>query len=146
MILFLPWLTVPFLGVNTFKKYLPAVLFSGTFTKALDMYGENKKWWRFYKGIGPLDSMNFFNFGPYLVTSLWLLKISYGKFPFYLIVNSINHLLFTFLGLKYLKRYKIASLVNMKKLTYLLLLTFRGLVLYTFQLITDFDTQNQKTH
>jgi hypothetical protein len=144
VLLFLPWITVPFLGVNTLKKYLPTSLFICTFTKALDMFGENKKWWRFYKGIGPFDSMNFFNFGSYLVTSLWVLKISFGKFPLYLLINAINHILFTFLGLKYLKRYKIASLVNMKKLPYLGLLTLRGLVLYGFQLINDLRKSNYK--
>lgn len=144
ILFFLPWLTLPFLGINAFKKYLPSALFSCTFTKALDMFGENKKWWHFYKGIGPLDSMNFFNFGPYFVISLWMLKLLYGKFRLYLIFSSITHIIYTFIGLKYVKRYKIGSLVSMKKLTYLLLLTFRGLVLYAFQLINDLSKQNSK--
>ncbi|GHI01643.1 hypothetical protein [Neobacillus kokaensis] len=145
IMLILPWITVPFLGVNSFKKYLPSALFSCIFTKALDMYGKKNKWWKFYKGIGLLDSMTFFNFGPYLVTSLWMLKTTYGKFPLYLIVNAINHITFTFIGLKLLKRYKIAgSLVKMNKLQYLLLLTFRGLVLYGFQLIIDLKKSNDK--
>jgi hypothetical protein len=70
-ILFLPWLTIPLLGRNAFKKYLPAAIFICTFTKAIDIFGEKKKWWRFYKGIPPLNSMNFFNFGFYFVSSLW---------------------------------------------------------------------------
>ena len=55
-LLMLPWLTVPFLGINTLKKYLPSAIFICTFTKALDMFGEKKKWWHIYKGIGPLKS------------------------------------------------------------------------------------------
>ncbi|MCQ6281707.1 hypothetical protein [Bacillus sp. EB600] len=143
VLLILPWLTVPFLGVNAFKKYLPSALFICTFTKALDMFGEKKKWWRIYKGIGPLDSMNFFNWGPYFVSALWMLKMSYGKFPLYLLINAINHIIFTFFGLKQLKRYKIA-LVNIKKFPYLMLLTLRELVLYGFQLISDLKKSNYK--
>lgn len=142
-LLILPWLTIPLLGVNAFKKYLPSALFICTFTKALDMFGEKKKWWRFYKGIGPLDSMNFFNWGLYFISALWILKMTYGKFPLYLVINSINHIIFTFFGLKQLKRYKIA-LVNMKKFPYLMLLTLRELVLYGFQLIIDLKKSNYK--
>ncbi len=98
-VLILPWLTVPLLGRKTFKKYLPAALFIRTFTKGLDIFGEKKKWWRFYKGIFHLDSMNFFNFGPYLVTSLWVLKFTYGKFPTYLISNLILHICFIYFPL-----------------------------------------------
>ncbi|MED1203683.1 hypothetical protein [Heyndrickxia acidicola] len=133
----LPWLTLPFLGKNTFKKYLPSAIFIVTFTKALDFFGEKKKWWRFYKGIPPLDSMDFFNFGPYFVTSLWMLKLTYGKFPLYFISNTILHILFTFVGLKYLKRYKIASIVKMTKLQHLTMSIIRGLVFYGFQSINE---------
>lgn len=139
----LPWLTVPFIGVKDLKKYLPSALFNCTFTKALDMFGENKKWWHFYRGIGPLDSMNFLNFGPYFVISLWMLKISFGKFPLYFMINVASHILYTFIGLKYLKRYKIVTLENMKKFPYIMLLTLRGLILYSFQLITDLNKQQK---
>ena len=109
--LIVPWLTVPFLGRNSLKKYLSAAIFICTFTKALDIFGEKKKWWRIYKGIPPLKSANFFNFGPYFVSSLWMLKFTFGKFPLYLISNIILHICFVNLGgLKFLKYFKIAYL------------------------------------
>jgi hypothetical protein len=79
-----------------------------TFSKAIQLFGEKKKWWRFYKGIPPLNSANFFNFGPYLVTSLWMLKLTFGKFPLYLISNLILQICFIYLGgLKFFKRIKL---------------------------------------
>jgi hypothetical protein len=143
-LLILPWLTVPFLGVNALKKYLPSAIFICTFTKALDIFGEKKKWWHIYKGIGSLKSVNFFNWGCYFFAALWTLKMTYGKFPLYLIINVINHILFTFFGLKFLKRYKIAS-VNLKKLPYLTLLALRGLLLYGFQLLIDLKKSDEKS-
>ena len=146
-LLILPWLTVPFLGRNSFKKYLPAAFFMSTVTTALDLFGEKKKWWRFYKEVPPLDSMNFFNFGPYVVTSLWILKMTYGKFPLYLISNLILHICFIFLGgLKLVKNYKIFTLEKLTKFQYLAIDFLRALLLYGFQFINNFSQNTKKLH
>jgi hypothetical protein len=138
------WLTVPLLGRKSFKRYLPAAIFISTFTKAIDLFGEKKKWWRFYKGISPFDSMDFFNFGPYLVTSLWSLKLTFGKFPLYLISNTLLHICFIYLGgLKLVKRYKIFSLKNLSKHQYLAIDFLRALFLYGFQYIINFSRKTK---
>ncbi|MBT2722863.1 hypothetical protein [Bacillus sp. ISL-46] len=139
-LLILPWLTVPFFGRNSLKKFLPASIFIATFNKAINLYGEKKKWWRFYKVVPPLDGMTFFNFGPYIVTSLWMLKLTFGKFPLYIISNLILHISFTFLGgLKLLDRYKIGSLVKLTKFQFLVVNSLRALLLYGFQFINNFS-------
>ncbi|MEH7086005.1 hypothetical protein V7139_25160 [Neobacillus drentensis] len=136
-LLVVPWLTVPFLSKKAFRRFLPTALFMATFTKALDFYGEKKNWWKFYSGVGPFNSMNFMNFGPYLVTSLWVLKMTFGKFPLYLITNTILHTSFIFGGLKYVKDFRIFTLENLSKFKYLLIDFVRALILYTFQYITE---------
>jgi hypothetical protein len=145
--LILSWLTIPFMGKNAFKKYLLAGIFICTVTKVLDLYGKRKKWWRFYKGIYPLESMDFFNFGPYFVTSLWMLKMFYGKFWLFLTTNTLLQIVFIFFGLKYVKRYKILSLVFLTKFQYLAIDIFRTILLYAFQLVkenvTNFIKHNQ---
>lgn len=133
----LTWLTLPSLGRNALKKFLPAAIFICILTKILDIVGERKNWWQFYKGIPPLNSMDFFNFGPYFVTSLWMLKFTYGKFWTYLISNTILQLLFIFLGLKYMKRLKILSLEKLPEFQYLAIDIIRTLLLYAFQWIID---------
>ncbi|WP_413306006.1 hypothetical protein AA0X95_04880 [Bacillus sp. 1P10SD] len=136
-LLVLPWLTVPLLGSKAFKRFLPTAIFMCTFTKALDFYGEKKNWWKFYNGIGPFESMNFMNFGPYLVTSLWILKVTFGKFPLYIISNTLLHMSFIFGGLKVVEDNKIFSLENLTKVKYLAINFLRALVLYAFQYITE---------
>jgi hypothetical protein len=136
-LLVLPWLTLPLLGRKAFKRFLPTAIFMCTFTKALDFYGEKKNWWKFYSGIGPFDSMNFMNFGPYLVTCLWVLKMTFGKFPLYIISNTVLHMLFILGGLKYVKGYKIFALENLTKLKYLAINFLRALILYVFQYLTE---------
>lgn len=98
LILIFPWLSIPFIGKRAIKKYLPAAIFICTITSAIDLFGEKKKLWRFYRGIPPLNSMNFFNFGPYFVTSLCMLRMTYGNFLIYMIVNFVLHFCFIFLG------------------------------------------------
>jgi hypothetical protein len=131
--LLLPWLTLPLLGRTALKRFLPSVIFMCIFTKILDVIGRRRKWWQFYKGIPPLNSMDIFNLGPYFVTSLWMLKLTYGKFLLYLLSNVALHVLFIFKGLKYTKRYEILSLVKISKARYLGIDFIRALLLYAFQ-------------
>lgn len=135
--LIIPWLTIPLLGRNAIKKYVPAAIFICTFTKVIDIIGQRKKWWSAYKGIPPLDSIDMLNFGPYFVASLWMLKMTYGKFLIYLISNTVLQSLFIFLGLKYLKRFKIISLEKLTKFQYLAIDFIRAILLYGFQCIDD---------
>lgn len=146
-LLVLPWLTVPFLGRNSLKKYLPTAIFMSIFTVAIDLYGENKKWWRFYREILPfnLTSMNLLNFGPYLVSSLWMLKWTYGKFPLYLISNTILHICFIYFGgVKFANDFKIFTLEKLTKFQYLAIDFLRALILYGFQFINNFSQSQRK--
>jgi hypothetical protein len=138
-LLVVPWLTLPLLGRKAFKRFLPTAIFMCTFTKALDFYGEKKNWWKFYNGIGPFDSMNFMNFGAYLVTSLWVLKLTFGKLPLFIISNTLLHVTFIFGGLKFVDGFKIFSLEQLTKFQYLVLSFFRCLILYAFQYITELN-------
>ncbi|QIZ06835.1 hypothetical protein HFZ78_09040 [Priestia megaterium] len=144
-LLIVPWLTVPLLGRNSFKKYLPAAIFMCTFTKAMEFFGEKKKWWRFYEGVSPIKNANFFNFGPYLVACLWMLKMTFGKFPLYIISNLILHICFIYLGgIKFFKRYKIVSIEGITKFQYLAFDFLRAILLYSFQYINNFSNNRKK--
>ncbi|WP_052352929.1 hypothetical protein [Neobacillus dielmonensis] len=136
-LLVVPWFSLPLLGKKAFKRFLPTAIFMCTFTKALDYYGEKKNWWKFYKGIGPINSMNFMNFGPYLITSLWMLKFTFGRFPLYIMTNSILHMLFIFAGIKPVKNFEIFSLENLSKTKYLGINFIRAMILYAFQTISE---------
>lgn len=138
LLLVLPWLSVPFLSKKSFKRFFPAAIFICTLTSAIDLFGVKNKLWHFYRGIPPFNSMNFYNLGPYFVTSLWILKMTYGKFPLYIIVNFVLHICFSFLGgVKLADRFKIFTFTNFTKLQYIGLNTLRALVLYWFQFIND---------
>lgn len=130
----IPWLTIPLLGRRSFRTFFPASLFMYNFLKVVSVIGKRKKWWGLYEGIPPLNSMDFFMFGPYFITSLWMLKWSYGKFSRFLIYNALLHIVYIFLGLKYMKRYRILN-VKLSKIQYLGYHFSRTLLLYAFEFI-----------
>jgi len=145
-LLVLPWLSIPLIKKSELKKYLPSVMFITILTRAIDEIGVEKKWWRFYKGISIFNSMDFFILGPYVVSSFWMLKLSYGKFPQYLVLNLTMQILFTFFGgVKYAKRFKIFTLDRISRLQYILSTFFRAITLYGFQYIIDFSHNRNRT-
>ena len=134
VIAIIPWLTIPLLGQKSFRIFFPASLFMYIYSKIMSVIGERKKWWGFYEGIPPLNSMDFFMFGPYFITSFWMLKWTCGKFFHFLISNTLLHIVYIFLGLKYMKRYRILN-VKISKIQYLGYHFSRTLLLYAFEFI-----------
>jgi hypothetical protein len=71
--------------------------------------------------------------GPFLIGSMWILKLTYGKFLIYLITNLIIDTLFTYPFVTFLKRQGIASLVRLKKYQLSMLFFLKSILLYGFQ-------------
>nr|WP_295972539.1 hypothetical protein [uncultured Bacillus sp.] len=136
-LLLVPWLTLPFIGRYALKRFMSAAIFIIIFTKLLDSYGEKRKWWKFYKGYSLLNSMDFLLLGPYFVISIWMLKLTYGKFLTFFISNKLLHMIFIFFGLQYLDGFRIFSLKKLSKFQYWSTHIIRALVLYAFQFIKE---------
>ncbi|WP_245844316.1 hypothetical protein [Oceanobacillus rekensis] len=87
--LIIPWLTVPFLGKRSFFRFLPAASFINLFLSALSLIANKKKWWKNTNPLSP-GSVDFIYFlGPYFVGTLWVFKLTYGKFSKYLLTNIV---------------------------------------------------------
>ncbi|MBB6446676.1 hypothetical protein [Bacillus benzoevorans] len=136
LLLIVPWLTIPFVGRESLKRFMPAAIFIALVTKIMDSFGEKRKWWKFYHGIF-FNSMDFLILGPYMVASIWILKMTYGKFLTYFISNKILHFLFILFGLQFMGRYKIFSLKKLSNFQYWITHMLRALVLYAFQFIKE---------
>jgi hypothetical protein len=134
LMMILPWFSLPLLGRSAIKRFLPATILISIVVKLNNKLAKKRKWWWFYSSIHPkIDGDIPFILGPYFLTSLWILKLFYGKLKLFFITNTILHFLFAFLGMKLLKRLGIVSLVRMKPIQLTLLLTVRGILLYGFQ-------------
>ncbi|RXJ04609.1 hypothetical protein DS745_04285 [Anaerobacillus alkaliphilus] len=134
----LPWLTIPFIGVKTLKRYIPASLFMVLYLIAEGSYAEKNKWWWFTTTKKPnfLGEMPLI-FGPFLVGSLWILKYTFGNFKLYLLVNLIIDSIFTYLFTTLFKRMGYATLVRLKKVELSIVFIVKMLLLYLFQVVYD---------
>jgi len=140
----LPWLSFPLLGRKTIIRFLPATLFISVISKILYTIGKKRKWWLFYTKVNPkISGDTAFVFGPFFLSALWILKLTYSRFPLYLITNIIVHILFDVWGLKLLKRTRIASLVRINPFQHFLFLQFRALLLYSIQLLFEKIRKNK---
>jgi hypothetical protein len=87
--LIIPWLTVPFMGKRSFFRFLPIASLVNLFLSTTSIIANKKKWWINKNPISP-GSVDFTYFlGPYFVGTLWIFKLTYGKFPKYLLLNFV---------------------------------------------------------
>ncbi|MDT3766390.1 hypothetical protein [Priestia filamentosa] len=134
----LPWITVPFLGVNTLKRFLPSSIFMSLYLIAEGRFAEKKKWWWFPFNVKPnvLGEIPLI-IGPFLVGSLWILKFTYGKFNLFLLINIIIDSLFTYIGTNLFRKIGYATLVRLTKFQLSIVFLIKTFLLYGFQVIYE---------
>ncbi|WML49510.1 hypothetical protein RCG23_05840 [Neobacillus sp. PS3-34] len=130
----LPWLTIPFIGVKTIKRFLPGALFMCLYTIFEGNVAERRKWWWFFYNVKPnvLGEMPLI-LGPFFVGSLWILKFTFSNFKKYVILNVMIDSFFTYVLLNWFKRIGYASLIRINKLQLSLLFLVKLLLMYSFQ-------------
>ncbi|MGX4607848.1 hypothetical protein [Priestia sp. JNUCC 25] len=135
----LSWSSLLFLGRRDFQKYLPATLFTVLVTKITHKIAKKRKWWRFEESIHPkISGDDTWAWGLFFPSTLWILKLSFGKIWSYITYNFVLHTSFVYLLLSFLKKLKIVSLVKLSKKQYLLVLFCREILLYSFQFSKEY--------
>ncbi|MBT2706965.1 hypothetical protein [Bacillus sp. ISL-47] len=138
IMMIIPWISLPLLGRKTIKRFLPATVFICLVVKVMNIIAEKRKWWWFYTSIHSKIKGDIpFILGPYFICSLWVLKMTYGKFSLFLITNAILHFLFVFPGGKLLKKLGIVSLVRINSIQLFFILLIRAVLLYSFQFVKE---------
>lgn len=133
-----PWFSAPFLGMKTFKRFFPGALFICLFVTAECFVARKRVWWWFFKklnknliGETPLIA------GPFFVGSLWILKLTYGKFITYMAVNLLVDSFFVYIVIGWFKQIGYSALVRLKKGQLLMIFLFKAVLLYAFQFIKE---------
>jgi hypothetical protein len=137
-IIAVPWLTLLFIGKRSFKRYSLSGIFIVVFEIVNHMYGHKKKWWKFYnKRKSFLRDELPFSIGPYMPLSMWLLKISYGNFKKYIMLNAIADGIFAFFFIDVLKKLKIIRLNRLNHLQFFFYLHYKAYLLYGVQYLFE---------
>ncbi|WP_102261329.1 hypothetical protein [Mesobacillus jeotgali] len=138
VLIFVPWLTVLFIGKRSFRRYCFAGVFIIVFEIINHMYGHKRNWWKFYnKRKSFLRDELPFSIGPYMPLSMWLLKISYGNFKKFVTLNAIADGIFAFLIINVLKKVKIVRLNKLNNFQFFLYLHYKAYLLYGFQYLFE---------
>lgn len=148
LMMLLVWLTLPLMGKKAIKRFFPAGIFIALITGFETSIAKKRRWWWWYEKLHPKLSGSFpFDWGPYLIGSMWILKFTYGKLFRYLTLNLIFDSVFIFVLIdSWLKKWGIASLVRMKKYQLSLILFFDSLFLYGFQYLLETTKKALKNH
>jgi hypothetical protein len=137
-IIMIPWLSLLFIGKRSMKRYS----FAGVFIVILEiinhLYGHKRKWWKFYdKPRSFIKDELPFSVGPYMPFSMWLLKLSYGNFKKFVLLNFIADGLFAFVIIDVLKKLKIIRLNRLNHFQFFIYLHYKAYLLYGVQYLFD---------
>jgi len=132
------WFSLVFIGKESIKRFFSVTLFMGIIVRVVNIIAEKRKWWWWYQKIHPSVSGSFpFVWGPFFVSSFWILKYTYGNFIKYIGLNLCAHSAFTYVVEPYLQNFGIASLVRMKKIQLMYVFMVLAFLLYGFQIVKE---------
>ncbi|MHC0035351.1 hypothetical protein [Pseudoneobacillus sp. C159] len=138
ILIIIPWFSLLFMEKRNIKRYWFAGIFIIIIEIINHMYGHKRKWWKFYdkKKLFVKDELPF-SIGPYMPLSMWFLKISYGNFKKFIVLNAIADGLFAFFLIDVLKKLKIVGLNRLSHLQFFIYLHHKAYLLYGFQYLYE---------
>jgi hypothetical protein len=130
----LAWSTVFFLPKESIKKYMPASTFVTVLILIQCMLSVPFKWWT-VKGslINRIFTELCFVLGPFFVGTLWIFRLTFGKFWLYMIVNGIVNALFAFPMNAIFEKLKVYKLINWKPKTIFYVYITYAAIIYGYQ-------------
>lgn len=146
LLMLLPWLTVPFLGKQTIKRFSLTSLFMGVVVVFQSLISRKRGWWRVYPTLHPnLMGEIPFIVGPFFVGAIWILKFTYGKFLRFTFLNLGVDFFHIYIFEGWLKKMGIASLIRLKRYQALILYTLSAVMMYGFQFLIDKKVNPSRT-
>ena len=138
VVMLLPWLTVPFIGRKAMKRFSLTSIFIGLLFGVQSVYAHKKGWWRVHTQLFPnvMGEVPFI-VGPFFVGATWVLKLTFGKFLRYTLVNLGVDFFHIYIFVKWLHRVGIASLIRLKDYQAQILFSANAAIMYGFQRLID---------
>lgn len=139
------WLTAPLVSKSEWKRFYPSLFFITVFITIESYLAYKRKWWEFQKGSilqylkdGP------YVVGPFFIGTLWILKLTYGNFKKYFLVNAGIDSGFVYVLMYFLQKLNIMRLIKLKKYQFLSLFFIKALSIYGFQYLLDMKRNYKK--
>ncbi|UTR10112.1 hypothetical protein MM300_19885 [Evansella sp. LMS18] len=137
-IIIIPWLSIIFLGKRNIKRYFLSSSIIAAYEILSHIHGQKKRFWKFYEKprFFIRDELPF-DIGPYIPMSMWMLKISYGNFKKFILLNAVYNALFAFVGMPLFKKMKIIRLHRLSHLQFFLYIHYKAYLLYGVQYLLE---------
>ena len=136
--LVVPWLTVPLIGKNTFLRFLPVATFVGYIFGFLSETADNKKWWKVKNALFPNHRLDVsYLLGLYLITTIWVFKLTFGNFYKYLTINIIIDWLFSFPIVKFFTKVGVFEFKKMRPKHFFILSVSMAIIIYFYQALVE---------
>ncbi|WP_010281270.1 hypothetical protein [Bacillus timonensis] len=130
--------TVPFIGLQHVKRFLPVSILIGCIEGITALIGKKRRWWVFYnKPQSYLLNELPFNIGMFLVSSIWLMKWSYGKFTKFVLLNAIGNALFAYPFARFARKIKYFTLVRLTHLQFFFYFFSKVFLFYGLQYLFE---------
>ncbi|WP_322552668.1 hypothetical protein AAB109_27995 (plasmid) [Priestia megaterium] len=135
--LIIPWLTVPFMGKNSFFRFLPVASFTNLVISVFALVGNRKRWFITKNPLSPGNVDFSYILGPFFVATLWIFKLTYGNFSKYLITNSVMDLINCFPYFGIWEKMGLFKFKKMKHITWYFICVGFAIIIYGFQYIIE---------
>ncbi|GIN37436.1 hypothetical protein J19TS1_03850 [Heyndrickxia oleronia] len=147
----LSWLTIFFIPKKTVKRYLPASTMSALLVMTTVFIGTHFKSWK-VKGDSKTRIYNILSviLGPFAVGTLWIFRLTFGKFWLFIVTNFIQNLIYAYPILNFLEKIKFIKYVKFTRVHHLIASMSFAIIIYCFQsflekpCITYYQSQNKQ--
>lgn len=129
------WLTVFLIPKNEFKKYIPVATFASLIVVIESMLSVPFKWWTVKGGLlnKVINDLSLI-LGPFFVGTVWIFRLTFGRFWIYLLVNTFMDLFLAYPVNSLMQKLKLYKLVNFKPKHVFFTAICYALVIYRFQI------------
>ncbi|MBU7595389.1 hypothetical protein [Metabacillus halosaccharovorans] len=138
LMMLLSWSALPLLGKGNIKRFFPATFLIGIIEILHARIGKKRKYWVFYNKT---NSYTFgelpFNSGPFIFISLWTLKLAYGNFKKFILINALVHAFFAFPYTFIAKKVRYYTLVRFNNIQFFIYFFSKAFLLYWFQYLYE---------
>lgn len=127
-----PWLSVPLIGKKSLKRFFPGSLLLTCLIVGEQYLAKKRIWWWYYRKFNrtSLTGETTLVWGPFFVSSMWILKFTYRHFSRYFLANLMVDSFYTYVVMDWFKKIGFASLVRLKKYQLTMLFVIKSLILY----------------
>ncbi|HEX9059773.1 MAG TPA: hypothetical protein VF941_06315 [Clostridia bacterium] len=135
VLLVLPWASLYFMDKIKIRKYMSVALLATVFSTLINQIAWAYNWWQ-YKPLLAWDKIIpvYMVYGIFMIGTLWIFALTYGRFWLYLIVNFLVDVFFGLVLSKILAALGIRVSGNLTAFQDLVLMTAQGVILYGYQM------------